>query len=68
VRPDFLNLQLATRTIVRQGLQTHARMKPVWDISVQLGRNLTPPSLGLENSGKSNELVGYSRISSVKRL
>ena len=67
VRPQFFDLQLAPRRHLRQRRQPHARLTGRGR-RCAARRNFAPASLRLQHAGQSNELVGYSRISSVKRL
>ena len=65
VRPEFLDLQFAPGTILRQRRQLHAWLKAARNIGVQLHRNFAAASLRLADAGQGNELAGYSRISNA---
>ncbi len=68
MRPKLFNLQLAPRIVFCKREKSHAGVESVWNIRVQLDGNFAVPSLRLEDAGERDELVAYSRISSVKRL
>ena len=68
VRPKFFKLQLATAAHFFESPKFHALVKTIRHVTMHFDSNFTTTALRLEHAGESNELVGYSRISSVNRL
>jgi hypothetical protein len=65
VRPELFNFQFAPRSVVGQSPQPHSLLKPVRDVAVKLGCNFAASPLRLQDARQRDELVCYSRISSV---
>ena len=65
MRPKLFHFQLPPRSIICQGPQPHALVKPVRDVAVHLGCNFAASSLGLSDARQRNEPIRYSRISSA---
>ena len=65
MRPKLFHFQLAPRSVICQSPQLHSLVKPVRDVAVHLGCNFAASPLRLNDARQRNELIRYSRISSV---
>jgi hypothetical protein len=60
MRPEFVNLQLATTSVLRESEQPQADMEPVGNVAMHLDCDFPMPPLRLPHAGQGDELAGYS--------
>jgi hypothetical protein len=60
VRPEFLNLQLAPTSVLRESEQPQAYLEPVGNVAMQLDCDFAMASLRFPHARQGDELASYS--------